>query len=202
MMGAVVLAAGQSRRMGTSKLLLPLGDRPVIARIVDEVLDGPIDHAVVVVGGDGDRIRQALAGRAVAFVTNPVAEAEMLNSVRCGLRALPLDWVAALIVLGDQPGLTAGLLSLLVKGFRQSRRGLVVPVHQGRRGHPLLVAKCYQDEVLHQHAETGLRGLLQAHPDDVLEVEAGSAEVLEDMDEPADYTRLAAKFTHGSGVGP
>jgi molybdenum cofactor cytidylyltransferase len=202
MICAIVLAAGRSRRMGAQKLLLPLDGQPIIARIVEEVLRGPVDRAIVVIGPDGRGIRTALAGRSVHFVTNPDPESEMLESVRCGWRALAMNRLpvaayraeniaAALIVLGDQPGLTAGVIACLVQAFRTTGRGIVAPVHEGRRGHPLLVAARYGEEILTRYDETGLRGLLQAHCEDVLEVAAGTPVVLEDMDEPEDYERLA-----------
>ncbi len=135
MIAAIVLAAGRSRRMGAQKLLLPLGGVPMIARVVDAVLAGTVDDVVVVIGPGGERIAAALAGRPVRFIANPNPDGEMLGSVRCGLRALPPKCEAALVVLGDQPGLTAGLIATLVGAFRSSGRGIVVPTHCGRRGH-------------------------------------------------------------------
>ncbi len=192
MIAAIVLAAGRSRRMGAQKLLLPLGGVPMIARVVDAVLAGTVDDVVVVIGPGGERIAAALAGRPVRFIANPNPDGEMLGSVRCGLRALPPKCEAALVVLGDQPGLTAGLIATLVGAFRSSGRGIVVPTHCGRRGHPLLIAARYRDEVLGRHDGVGLRGLLNAHPEDLLEVEL--PRLIEDIDEPSDYARAAASF--------
>ena len=194
MIRAIILAAGRSRRMGVQKLLLPVGGKPMIARIVDEVLAGPVDQAFVVIGQDGARVADALSGRGVHFVSNPDVGGEMLSSVRCALGAMPQDTVAALVVLGDQPGITSDVVATLVGAFRSSGRGIVVPTHGGRRGHPLLVAMHYRDEVLSRHDGIGLRGLLQAHPEDVLEVEVPTLAVLEDVDEPGDYSRAAKGF--------
>ena len=97
----------------------------MIARIVDEVLRSPVDRVFVVVGPDGGRIAEALAGRRVEFVTNPDPEAEMLSSVRCGLRAMPEDCEAVLVVLGDQPGVTAEVIATLgasLQNFRPRNR--------------------------------------------------------------------------------
>ncbi len=87
MITAIVLAAGRSRRMGTQKLLLPVAGRPMIATVVDQLLQCPVASVLVVVGSDGEPIRQALAGRGVEFIVNDQPESEMLHSVRCGLRA-------------------------------------------------------------------------------------------------------------------
>jgi molybdenum cofactor cytidylyltransferase len=176
--------------MGAQKLLLPLGDRPVIAHIVDEVLRSPVDRVFVIVGLDGARVAEALAGRRVEFATNPDPEGEMLTSIRCGLRAMPEDCAAVLMVLGDQPGVTADVIA--------SGRGIVAPIYKGKRGHPLLFAMRYRDELLNQYDDVGLCGLLRAHPEDVFEVEIPAPSVIEDMDLPEDYERETKRYKNGS----
>ena len=114
----------------------------------------------------------------------------MLGSVRCGLRALPENCSAVLVVLGDQPGITADVCSALVRSFRTGHRGIVVPSCAGKRGHPLLFAARYRDEILNGYDDIGLRGLLQAHPEDIGEVEINSPAILEDVDVPEDFRRV------------
>jgi len=194
MIGAVVLAAGRSIRMGTQKLLLPLGGKPVVARVVDELVRSPLDPIVIVVGRDGPQIQQALPGRAVSFVENPDPEADMLSSVRCGLRALPASCEAVLVALGDQPGITHELVDDLIHAFRRTGRGIVVPAHEDRRGHPLLFAARFREELLTRYEGVGLRGLLEAHPDEILPVAVATARVLEDLDTPEDYQRQLQKW--------
>lgn len=189
MICAVVLAAGRSRRMGAQKLLLPFGGRTVIGHIVGEILRSPVDRTFVVVGDDAPRIAEALGGLRVTLVTNPDGAGEMLSSVRCGLRALPPDAEAVLVALGDQPALTALLIGRMLGAFRTAGRGIVVPVHEGKPGHPLLFSARYREEVLTRYDDVGLRGLRQAHPEDVFELCAASPAVLSDMDWPEDYRR-------------
>ena len=190
MICALVLAAGRSRRMGTQKLLLPVGGRPVITRIVDEVLASPVDQVFVVINPDGAGITAALGDRRVRFVVNTEVDGEMLSSVRCGLAAMPPTCEAVLVVLGDQPTLTADVVARLVRAFQTSGRGLVVPTAGGRRGHPLLFAMRYRDEVLQGYEELGLRGLLQAHTEDICEIEVVTPGILEDLDVPEDFRRF------------
>jgi len=194
MISALILAAGQSRRMGAPKLLLPLGGRPLIARVADAVRASAVHEIWLVVGPESAGIRQALAGQAVRFVINPHPEEDMLSSVRWGLRALSPASQAALVVLGDQPGLTAGIIDPLIRVYRASGQGLVLPTHGGRRGHPLLVDLRYREEILHAYDLTGLRGLLAAHPEAVAEVELPLPAVLQDMDTPEDYHRIAGDY--------
>ena len=198
MISAMVLAAGRSRRMGTQKLLLPFGEQPLVAEVVDKVLRSPVDQVFVVIGKEGESIIKALDGRRVHFVTNTHAEDEMLYSVRCGLTAMPEETVAALVALGDQPSITADIVEDLVRSFRTSGRGIVVPTHKGKRGHPLLFAMRYRNEILSRHEGRGLCGLLDSHPRDVFELEVPSARILDDIDLPADYQRAISHLTGGS----
>jgi molybdenum cofactor cytidylyltransferase len=185
----IVLAAGCSRRMGTQKLLLPFGGKTVIAHIADEVLAGPVSDVFVVLREGDEAVSAALAGRKWTAVVNPDPDGDMLSSVRCGLRALPPGCTAVLAVLGDQPAITSGLIDEMIGALAGCGRGIVVPVHAGRRGHPLLFSSRYCDEILTGYEAVGLRGLLQAHPDDVFELEVSTSSVLSDMDQPADYAQ-------------
>ena len=194
MISAMVLAAGRSRRMGTQKLLLPFGGQPLIARVVDELLRSPADQVFVVVGKEGKPILEAIAGRRVHCVTNTHAEDEMLHSVRCGLIAMPEECAAAIVALGDQPGITADVVAGLIRSFHTTGRGIVVPTYKGKRGHPLLFAMHYRNEILTRHDGRGLRGLLEAHPQEVFELEVAEAGILEDVDLPEDYRRAIARL--------
>src|ERR1039458_3869357 len=118
MISAIVPAAGQSLRMGTSKQLLPFAGTTVIGRIVDQVLASCVEDVCVVVGHQADLVRQALDGRPVRFAVNPnYHQSDMLASIRCGLAELPHDCRAMLIAIGDQPSLTSGLIDSLHDAF-------------------------------------------------------------------------------------
>ena len=200
MICAMVLAAGRSSRMGRQKLLLPLGHKPIIARIVDELLLSPVQSIGVVVGCEGEKIKKALPGRDVTFVRNPDSEGDMLSSVRCGLHALPESCEAVLVALGDQPAINHELIGELIRGFRERGGEIVVPAHADRRGHPMLFAARFCDEVLTRYDGVGLRGLLDAHPDVVFKVLVPTASVLEDMDTPEDYERQRRRFSHAQSA--
>jgi molybdenum cofactor cytidylyltransferase len=188
MICAIVLAAGRSERMGTQKLLLPIGGKPVITGIVDEIQQSPLQLTIVVTGHDGKVIQAALKGREATFVENPEPQGDMLSSIRCGLRAIPEQCTAVLVVLGDQPGINAELVFKLIDVFTSSGRGIVVPTHLGHRGHPVLIAARFRDELLRQHDDLGLRGLLDVHHREIQQVEVANA--MADIDTPEDYQRL------------
>jgi molybdenum cofactor cytidylyltransferase len=192
MIAAIVPAAGLSRRMGTQKLLLPFGNTTIIGHVVDELLRSRVGKVYVVVGHQAERIEAVLSGRSVSIVANPDYAQGMLSSVRCGLRALPPSCEAILVALGDQPAVTAELVDAMLQAFRTGRHRIIVPAHAGRRGHPLLFSADYRQEILTQHDDLGLRGLLRAHGDDIFELPVSTPTVLSDVDCPEDYKRQSS----------
>jgi molybdenum cofactor cytidylyltransferase len=187
MICAIVLAAGRSSRMGSQKLLLPFAGKTVITHIVDQLLASVIDKVYVVVGHEPNRIAKELSGRPVTIVTNPDYESGMLSSVRVGFEALPADCETVLVALGDQPSLASEMVDNMVRSFIKSGKGILMPLYNGKRGHPIIVARHYQQEILTHYDEIGLRGLLYAHPDDIFELKVSTSSVLQDMDYPEDY---------------
>jgi len=180
--------------MGAQKLLLPFGSRTVIAHIVDQLLRSSLKAICVVVGHEADRVAGALAGRPVSIATNPDYRTGMLSSVRCGLRALPQDCDAVMVVLGDQPAVTTDLVDELIQSFKATDKGVLVPLHDGKRGHPILFSVRYREEILTQYDDVGLRGLLRAHPADIFEMPVATPTVLSDMDYPEDYRQQVSLF--------
>ena len=199
MIGAIVLAAGESTRMGTQKLLLPYDGSTVIETIVDQVLRSRVDACVVVTGHDPERIRDGLGARDVLFAQNDRYRDGMLSSVRAGLAASDESWKAAVILLGDQPSLRTETIDLLIERNRIAPEDIVVPAFEGRRGHPLLVAMRFREEMMTDFDGTGLRGLLHAHPESVVEIAVDSSTILDDMDYPEDYQRAIDALERADG---
>jgi molybdenum cofactor cytidylyltransferase len=190
MIWAVVLAAGESRRMGTQKLLLPFGDTTVVGAVVRTAQASRAGGTIVVLGADRDAVRGELADRGVGFTVNADFQLGMLSSVQAGFRSLPAGARAAVVMLGDQPFLAAGVIDAVIAAYEESGRGLVIPTFGGRRGHPVLIDLKFRDEVLGLDQADGLRRLMQAHSGDIREVEAGDANILRDLDTPEDYSGL------------
>ncbi len=194
MICAIVLAAGESRRMGSQKLLLSFAQTTVIGHILDQLSASCIDEVFVVLGHDADKVKQEISSRDVVVVENPDYKEGMLSSVRSGLKALPETCQGVMIVLGDQPSITTEIAGKTIKAFKSRKRGIVVPVHDGKRGHPMVFSSAYRNEILSSYDDVGLRGLLRAHADDVFELEVMSRSVLKDMDTPEDYQRELAEL--------
>lgn len=190
MIRAIVPAAGQSRRMQTQKLLLPFRGRVVLRCVVEALLDAGIPEPVVVVRPDAAPLRAALAGLPAQFAVNPDPHSDMLASIRCGLRALPPTTQTIVLLPGDHPAVSAPTVRALLAAFAAGGHALLVPVHAGRRGHPLVFSARFREEILTRHDATGLRGLLREHAGDVAEWPAPDASVLCDLDTPADYARV------------
>lgn len=184
---AIILAAGSSRRMGSQKLLLPFGQSTIIETVVDNVLNSSIDHVMVVLGASQKEVRDILGNRGIQFCYNKEHEKGMLSSVICGIRALPDDVSSALIFLGDQPGIPPSVTNAVIDAYSEELFGIVIPVFNYRRGHPLLVDMKYRKEIEHLDLEEGLKSLRHHFPEDVLEVEVDEPGILVDIDTPADY---------------
>ena len=186
---AILLAAGQSRRMGAFKSLLPFGDQTVIECCLDYLEQGGVETIVVVLGHRADEVREKLAGRSVVFALNPDPESEMGASIAAGVRVLPEGCKATLIALVDHPAVPASVVSTLLENWQQGSR-LIVPTWNGRGGHPVLVDLSYKSELLNLDASGGLRTLFDAHRNDVARVPIDSPFIARDMDTWDDYLTL------------
>lgn len=187
MIWAVLLAAGESKRMGTPKQLLPFGRTTVIETALEHILASAADRTLVVLGAVHDRIEHLLQRFPVILTVNQDFREGMLSSVRWGIRHLPPDARAALILLGDQPWITPKTIDRVIDGYRTTGRGLVLPVHGKAGGHPLLIDLKYKKEIESLNPAVGLKELLSRHVEDVLRVESGDERILRDMDTPLEY---------------
>jgi molybdenum cofactor cytidylyltransferase len=194
---ALVLAAGQSTRMGSNKMMADIDGTPMIAHTVDAALASKADPVVVVTGHQPERVRGALAGRKVIFAHNPHYAEGLSTSLRAGLGALPVDVDGAIVALGDMPGVTAAHLDRLIAAFDpDAGAAICVPSFNGKRGNPVLWSKAYFPEMREIAGDVGARHLIGAHADEIKEVAMPDAGVLEDLDTPAALAaHLAARTT-------
>lgn len=189
MIAAVVLAAGESRRMGEPKLLMPLEGKPVLRHVVDALTAAPVDEIVVVVGRYIEEVLSILIDTSVGVAENPRYADGMLSSVRAGIRSFASTPEAIIVAPGDQPAIRSEWVGALIASYRAAGGGIHVPAHGGRRGHPVLFDGRYIDDVLTRFDNAGLRGLLRDYPDDVHEVTIADEGIFEDLDTPADFAQ-------------
>jgi len=188
MIWAVVLAAGESRRMGEPKQLLPFGRTTVIETVLENILASAVDKTLVVLGAHSERIEPVIKRFPLVMTMNPGFKAGMLSSVQWGIRSLPREARAALIFLGDQPWISPKIIDRVISEYNAADRGLVLPVHENSGGHPLLIDLKYREEIGRLSPDVGLRELLSRHSEDILRVDIDDPDILRDMDKPADYT--------------
>jgi molybdenum cofactor cytidylyltransferase len=181
---AIILAAGESRRMGESKQLLPFAGKTMLECVIDAFTTPQVDEILVVLGHRADTIagRLGVARR----VDNPNYSAGMLTSVQAGLRALPAKTKLVLLGLCDQPRLQRMTVEKLVTGFSG---GILIPTFKGRQGHPLLFAARYTREILALNESLTLKHFLANHPDEITRSPVSDEGVLIDIDDRANYER-------------
>lgn len=190
MISAIILAAGQSRRMGQPKMLLPWGSSTVIEHVITTFLTAGLDEIIVVTGGAREQVEMLISPYPVRRVHNGGFESgEMLASLQCGLRAMSDQVQAVLIGLGDQPQVQEESIRLVCKAYRNSQTRLVVPSFRMRRGHPWLVARALWSELLAMKPSESPRDFLNRHTDEVHYVNVQTETILADLDTPDDYQK-------------
>lgn len=187
--GAVVLAAGMSTRMGQSKMMLPWAEgRTIIEHIVDQLAKSRLDHIVVVTGHQAREVKTLLKPLDVEVVHNKSYKTgEMLSSLKVGLSAMPESVAASLVVLGDQPRLQPRVVYQVLTAYAQGKSDLIVPSYQMQRGHPILIGRRYWPEIHNIPQEGSLRDLMHAHAQRISYVEVDTDSILRDVDTPQDY---------------
>jgi molybdenum cofactor cytidylyltransferase len=187
---AIILAAGQSKRMGAFKPLLPFGNKTVIESCVDYLTRAGVHAIVVVLGHRAADIKQRLSGLPVQFAFNPIPNSEMSESIACGVRQLALASQATFIAPADFPAVPPQVVASLIAEWEQGNGKLLIPEYRGRGGHPVLVDLFFRDELRQLDTRRGLRGLFEANPDCVRRVAVDSPFVARDIDTWDDYRAL------------
>lgn len=183
MISGVVLAAGGGSRFGGTKQLALLEGRPLVAHTIDALVEAGIDEVLVVTGHDADAVEAVLPGN-VRAVRNPAWRDGQATSLAAALHQVADDSEAAVILLADQPGVTAEDVRALVEGFRRTRQAIVRLRYADGPGPALLSREIYA-EAGHLHGDTGARVLMASHPEWVHDVDVDRP-APRDVDVPAD----------------
>ena len=188
MISAILLAAGESKRMGRPKLLLKWGQWTIIEKSVDTLLASKIDELIVVLGYKAQAILRRLRARRLKAVINHQYRMGMSTSIRRGLGKVNAKSEAILIALADQPFIETDLINHLIAVYCQNPHGIVLPSYKGKRGHPVILNRFrYQEEMGKLMGDVGCRPILNLHPEDILEVEVDSEGVIVDIDSWGEY---------------
>ena len=188
MISALILAAGQSKRMGQPKMLLPWGKLTVIEHVVATFLNAGVEDILVITGGAREHIEKAINRYPVRKVHNrDYGTGEMLSSLQYGLRAMPDQTQATLIGLGDQPQIQEGSIRLICEAYQETKSLLLVPSFRMKRGHPWLVARPLWSEILALKPPETSRDFLNQNAGKIRYVNVDNPSILTDLDTPEDY---------------
>jgi molybdenum cofactor cytidylyltransferase len=191
MISAVILAAGESKRMGQPKMLLPWGRVTVLGQVISTYQAAGVRDVLVVTGGSRGQVEEIVRQHGARSIFNEqFAGGGMLSSLQCGLELLSKEEAeveAALIGLGDQPQVQAGAIRQVCEAFQQRSARLIVPSFQMRRGHPWLVERSLWKEILDLQPPQSARDFLNRHAEEILYVACENSSILADLDTPQDY---------------
>jgi molybdenum cofactor cytidylyltransferase len=190
MISAIILAAGESRRMGQPKMLLPWGKTTVLGQVISTFKAAGVEDTVVIIGGAREQVEEIAKQYGARSVFNAdFKNGEMLPSLQRGLEAQSPQAQAALIGLGDQPQVQEGTVRLVCETFMRTQAKLVVPSYQMRRGHPWLVERSLWSELLAMQQPQSARDFLNRHAEEIQYVQAQTASILADLDTLEDYKK-------------
>lgn len=205
MIAGIILAAGESSRMGRDKALLPFGRETFVEHLMG-VLRSEVGPLLVVLGHHAEEIEMRLARVPdIQIVRNPDYRLGQLSSLQAALRVLvnrPVD--GALVCLVDHPAITREVVRAVLERFRNHASRIIIPTCNGRRGHPVLFAADLFQELLDAPLEEGARVVVRRHAAEVELVETGEEGILLDVDLPADYDALLRRGESltGANDGP
>jgi molybdenum cofactor cytidylyltransferase len=187
--GAVVLAAGLSSRMGQPKVLMPWsGNKPILQQILEQLILARVWPITVVTGHRSEEVRQIALRMGVDVVHNrDYKTGEMLSSLKVGLAAMPSHIAATLVVLGDQPRIQARIVGQVLTAYAEGAGEIVAPSYQMRRGHPILIERRYWPEIMALPDGGSPRDVIERYKDRIGYVTVDTDSVLRDVDTPEEY---------------
>ncbi len=194
-LAAVILAAGDSRRMGTAKALLATGQGTFLERVVAAAAS--LAPVLVVVGREAAAIREAHPHLGVGWVVNEHPAYGQLHSLRLALAALPAETAGAVVLLVDHPLVTAATVASLAAAWRRRPSAIAVPVYRGQRGHPVIFPRAVWGELFAVPLEAGARAVVLAEEGRLLPVAVDDPGVVADIDTPDAYRTLVPGASHG-----
>ena len=186
---AILLAAGESKRMGTNKLSLPWGRKTVLEHCLRVLLSSKVGEVLVVLNKQSRNLGQRLEGPQVKLVHNPQFRKGMSTSIRKGIQTIGRKSRAVLIALGDHPLLNVNTVNALIRAYVEKKGTIIVPVFRGKRGHPVLFDRRYEKELLRLKKDVGARALLERHKKEVYEFHSRSEGVVADIDTWGEYRK-------------
>lgn len=189
MLAAVILSGGASSRMGSPKALLPYQGRPFLEHLLAITIHPEISVRRVVLGAEAESIAKAIPLKANEMIINSQWEKGQLSSIQAAVRKLPAGTEGMLLLLIDHPLISSALVGELVAQFYKSKKPIVLPVYEGRRGHPVIFSASLYPELLRAPLETGARAVVWAHAEEVEEVPTNEEGCVLNLNDPETLNR-------------
>lgn len=199
---AVLLAAGESRRMGeTNKLELLVDGKPLLRRTAETLLASNLSEIVVVLGHEADKTRAMLEGLPLSFIENKDFREGQMTSVYQGLLSLAKNCDGVMICLSDQPLLQTEDINILIAAFAQRSHGsILVPTYKGQRGNPIIFDYEHRQAILNGERNLGCKKLIEKNPQQVCSFEMSNDHVVIDLDTPEQYAAFTADVNRASAL--
>ena len=197
--GAVILAAGVSSRMGEAKQLLRLGRQTLLEHTLENVRGAGLDEIVLVLGFAAEAINAKFATEDLKVVINQTYREGMASSLRVGLAALSAEINGALIVLADQPFVRSETFDRIIGQYRQSAARIVIPVYQGSRGNPVLLDRSVFPEAMALKGDVGCRAIFDNHLEAIIKIPVEDPGILLDIDSEEDFQKMRGLAELSSG---
>jgi molybdenum cofactor cytidylyltransferase len=194
MLAAVILSGGSSQRMGSPKALQPYQGRPFLEHLLNVTKHPKISVRRIVLGVHAEPIAKAIPLATEEIVINPEWKKGQLSSIHVALRSLPPDTDGILLCLIDHPLISAELVSELIQKFYATRAPIVLPVHEGRRGHPVIFSASVYDELLRAPLDLGARSIVWAHAAEVCEVLTAEEGCILNLNDPETLQRATGRL--------
>ena len=187
MISAILLAAGQSKRMGETKQLMRVGHSTIVEQSIDNLLNSKADEVIVVLGYKAEEVQNTIGARPIKSTINHHYRDGMSTSIKAGLNLVDSRADAVMLALGDQPFIDSQTINQLIDTFHDHDKGIVIPVYQGKHGHPVIFTIKHKDELLKLKGDIGGREIIDRYPGDVLEVAVSCEGVCIDIDTLGGY---------------
>jgi molybdenum cofactor cytidylyltransferase len=193
MIVGIILSAGESKRMGTPKQLLPWGKTIILQQVIENASASRLGFILLVLGSRVDEIMGKIKlSSKTRIVVNRNFKEGMSSSVKCGVQNAPEAADAYMLLLGDQPFIGPDTVNKLIDHYHTGKHGIIIPVYNGKRGHPVIFDAKYKKELL-TIGDGGAKVIVDNHLLDILEVPMDSPEILTDIDTPQDYQKVVGQ---------
>jgi molybdenum cofactor cytidylyltransferase len=187
MVSAILLGAGESKRMGKNKLLLPWGKKTIFEHCLETLLRSEVEEIIVVINDRLKAFIHPIHTKKVKVIINPHYKRGMSTSIRRGVQAIASGSEGILIALGDQPFIKTRTINAIIKAFTQGKEAILVPSFRGKRGHPVIFHRRFRRELLNLKGDAGGKSIVERHPGEILEIPLKSEGVVKDIDLWEDY---------------